>query len=327
MGKTLRPKRIPNVLSITVTQIGREASGRAYTRGLLLLVILFCASVSALSQTPLDTRGIPADVDERLRRELNGSTEQKRSALFEIRNIRSPAASLIAVPTLNDREEVVRATAAGSVVFLPRADAVRVLTPLLSDKADFVRREAATALGTVGDTSASAALVRLMRSDKVLEVRTAAAVALGMAGDGTVVDSLLKILQTKPREDDEFLRRSAARSIGQIAQRMASIEPQLVTPQNFLPEKFKDAGPENVPALPGFARAVPMLMDVLKNRGESDDTKREAAFALGAIGDSRAVTLLRSHAGSADPYLAEIVREALLTIERRNKSTALPDNK
>lgn len=327
MGKTLRPKRLPSVLKIKVTKIGREAGGRAYTRGLLLLVILFSTSTSIISQAVPPSAEISPDVIARLRRELNGSSEQKRSALFEIRNLRSSDASSIAVPALQDRDEIVRATAAGSVVFLSTADAVRVLTPLLNDKAEFVRREAATALGTVGDASASTSLVRVMRSDKVLEVRTAAAVALGMTGDGAVVESLLKILQTKPREDDEFLRRSAARSIGQIAQRMASIEPQLVTPQNFLPEKFKDTGPANVPARPGFAPAVRTLIDLLKSGAESDDTRREAAFALGAIGDPGAVASLRSHTGSADPYLAEIAREALLTIERRNKSAAAPDNK
>jgi HEAT repeat protein len=158
-----------------------------------------------------------------------------------------------------------------------------------------------------------------MQSDKVLEVRTAAAVGLGTAGDVGAVERLLKVLRTRPREDDEFLRRSAARSIGQIAQRQQAGVAQAVTPQNFLPDKFKDLGPQNVPTTPGFGSAIDVLVNVLRNGSESDDARREAAYALGAIGDAKAASALRSFTTSSDPYLAEIAREALLTIERRNK--------
>src|SRR5690349_14421179 len=78
-----------------------------------------------------------------------GTTEQKRDALFQIRNLRSEIASRAAVPALTDPDAIVRATAASSVVFLPKPDAVAILAPLLADKDAFVRKEAAYALGKV----------------------------------------------------------------------------------------------------------------------------------------------------------------------------------
>src|SRR5688500_10181955 len=110
-----------------------------------------------------------ANLSERI---TKGSTEAKRSALAEIRNLRSERASRLAIPALTDREEIVRATAAGSVVFLPPADAASVLVPLLNDRAEFVRREAAFALGEAGDASATAPLLRLLEREKEIETRS-----------------------------------------------------------------------------------------------------------------------------------------------------------
>jgi HEAT repeat protein len=257
----------------------------------------------------------------RLRQQIeNGSVEIKRSALSEIRNLESPSASRAAVPALGDKDPIVRATAASSVVYLPKNEAATALIPLLSDRDEFVRREAAYALGRVRDASAVTTLLRLAGSDKISEVRSAAAIALGGIGAPSAISGLVSILKTRPREEAEFLRRSIARSIGQIAQADATGETDVVTPQNFLPEKFKDIDPENAPTRrAGFEVAVDVLIGVLRNSAESDDTRREAAFALGAIGDPKALSLLQSSVSSPDPYLAEIAREALLKLHRRNQ--------
>src|SRR5829696_9265798 len=78
-----------------------------------------------------------------------GDVEQRRSALANIRNLRSESASRTAIPALKDKNVMVRATAASSVVFLPHAEAASVLIPMLNDRDEFVRREAAFALGEV----------------------------------------------------------------------------------------------------------------------------------------------------------------------------------
>lgn len=308
MGTALRAKRLPSVLRVTRRSHRREVKRRGIVSA--LLVLFFALALSATGQT---ATGIPTDVAERLRRQIAGSIEEKRAALFEIRNMRSAEASMIALPALRDKNEIVRATASGSVVFMHAADAAAAVLPLIGDKAEFVRREAAAALGEIGYASATAPLIRLMTTDKIQEVRAAAAIALGKIGDVSAVPSLLGVLKQRPREDQEFLRRSTARSIGQIAQIRSSGNPSVVTPQNFLPDKFKDLD-STQPPLTEFAAAVDILVTVVRNSSESDDTRREAAFALGAIGDRRAIPALQASTSSADPYLAEIAREALLKI-------------
>lgn len=255
-----------------------------------------------------------------------GSAEQKRDALFQIRNLESAEASRVAVPALADKSEIVRATAAFSVVFLPKDETLFLLTPLLTDKKELVRREAAYALGKVGDSGALTFLLRLVQKDKVREVRAAAVIALGAIGDASAVPALTAILQRKPNDKEEFLRRSAARSIGQIAQIVQTGEREIQTPESILPAenvlitepKYKNL----IETFPIFRTANEILIQILQNlRRESADVKREATFALGAIGDTSAVPVLQTNVDAEDYYLAEISREALRKIRLSNKST------
>jgi len=318
MGTALRTERLSSELKYKLAENEREVPGRWSKRGLALLVLLLIGGPTAAGQS---VQSMSSETASRLKQKIqNGSSEEKRSALSEIRNLRSPDASLIAVPALRDADLMVRATAAASVVYLPKEDAARALLPVLGDKNEFVRQETAYALGRVGDASATTNLISSMQKDKSHEVRTAAAVALGGIGDISALESLLGILRTRPREDDEFLRRSAARSVGQIAQIIETGDPSVLTPQNHLPDKYKKL--DNASTTPGgFGAAVDVLIKVLQNTAESDDSRREAAFALGAIGDEKAVPALRALVSSNDTYMAEITREALLKIEnRKNKA-------
>jgi len=246
----------------------------------------------------------------------SGNTEQKRTALMQIRGLRSEEASRIAVAALKDDAPIVRATATASVTFLPKTEASAALVPLLRDKDEFVRGEAAFALGVVGDPSSASQLLNSLSRDKSPEVRAAAAVALGKVGDPAAIPILVDLLKRSPTEDTELLRRAAARSIGQVAQIMRSGRVRVVTPQNFLPEKYKDIGPKpSADLLAHFGTAVETLIRVLDDSKETDDTRREAAFSLGAIGDQRAIGVLTKYISSPDPYLAEICKESLLKLE------------
>lgn len=247
-----------------------------------------------------------------------GSDEQKRDALVQIRNLETEAASRIAVSALRDSSEIVRATAAASVIFLPKDEAASNLVPLLSDKKPLVRREAAYALGKVGDSSAVNPLLQILQKDKQAEVRNAAIVALGEIGDVAAISELVKILQRKPQSKEEFARRSAARSIGQIAQSIQTGKVEVLTPENFLPDEFKSIEKPNYPKLlvffPTFRSAINILIQTLQNSQESSDVKREAAFALGAVGDETAAIVLQANLNSEDYYLTEICRESLRKI-------------
>jgi len=246
------------------------------------------------------------------------NVERKRDALLELRNYRTANASRIAIPALKDSSEIVRATAAASVVFLPKDEAARNLLPLLADKKPLVRREAAYALGAVGNPGAVNSLLQIIQKDKVLEVRNAAIIALGEIGDAAAVGELIKFVERKPQAKEDFTRRSAARAIGQIAQIIRTGRVEVLTPENFLPDQYKTIGKPNYPklveAFPAFRAAIGVLIQTLSNPREFSDVKREAAFALGAIGDVSATAVLRANLGSEDYYLGEICREALRKI-------------
>ena len=280
----------------------------------LFFVFLACFAVSSSAQT-LENFG------EQIR---SGSTEQKRSALFELRNRQTEEASRIALPALKDSDEIVRATAAFSVIFLPRTEAFNALAPNLQDKSEIVRRETAYALGKVQEPAAINPLIQTFQKDKSIEVKNAAVVALGEIGDASAIDFLTQTLQQKPSDANEFLRRSAARAIGQIAQIIQIRQAYTVTPESFLPEKYKFFTLEkyrNLSALfPEFRRAVPVLAQILQNPKETDDTKRETAFALGAVGDASALAVLETGVNSKDYYLAEICWESIKKLARVNET-------
>lgn len=290
-----------------------------FADGLVLFLALALFGDATLAQSPSPPSAW-LETEARLTRQLSGDIEQKRSALFEIRNLKTEQASKLAVPALKDFNEIVRATAASSVIFLPQSEAASVVVPLLGDKLPFVRREAAFALGMIGHWSATDRLISVIKNDKDDEVRNAAVAAIGKAGDLDGISVLVGILKGKPIESNEMFRRSSARSIGQIIHLIKNGDTYVVTPENFLPEKYKTHGNKKFLSRnrikTDLSPAIEILGRVLQNEKEADDTLREAAFALGEIGDKSSIAIIKSKLNSPDPYLAEICKEALLKIER-----------
>jgi HEAT repeat protein len=122
-------------------------------------------------------------------------------------------------------------------------------------------------------------------NDKETGVRAAAAVALGEIGDESAVQSLSQVLSGQPEkkkkkakaDENEFVMRAAARSLGQIKSRSS----------------------------------VGVLIATLTNEANDSDVKREAATALGLIGDPSAAPALQAAFTSGDPYLSDAARAAL----------------
>jgi HEAT repeat protein len=85
---------------------------------------------------------------------FGSNSEIKRDGLFRLRNFQSAEASRQAVPGLQDSDEIVRATAAFAVIYLPAGEAFNALAPNLRDKSELVRRETAYALGKVQNPAA-----------------------------------------------------------------------------------------------------------------------------------------------------------------------------
>ncbi|MGZ8846581.1 MAG: HEAT repeat domain-containing protein [Pyrinomonadaceae bacterium] len=230
---------------------------------------------------------------ERQRQRLNSADiEERRDALTRLGNLKRPDASRVAAAGLGDVEPIVRVTAAHAILSLPPADAAALLIPLLQDKLEFVRREAAYALGQTRSRTAVSPLANLLTSDKDAGVRGAAAVALGEIGDESAVPSLSQVLTGRTEKkkkaktaEDEFVMRAAARSLGQIRSRSG----------------------------------VEVLIAALADDTNDNDVRREAATALGLIGDPSAAPALQAAFASSDPYLSEAAREALRLIKLAGK--------
>jgi HEAT repeat protein len=236
-------------------------------------------------------------IEEQRQRLSSAEIEDRREALARLAAMHHPAASRVALSALRDPSPIVRATAAASVLALPAEESAASLMPLLADKDEFVRQHAAYALGQARSRTAVAPLVDRL-ADKKDSVRGAAAVALGQIADAAAVVPLCEVLnpqsglapakkgQKGKREKNPFVLRAAAHSLGEIRDRAGS----------------------------------PALIAVLQDDKAEDDVRREAAFALGVIGDSSAIPALREASSARDPHLSQAAHEAIRKISRSQKA-------
>jgi HEAT repeat protein len=254
--------------------------------GVVAVAIGWCCASPASAQgndrlTPIQQR-----IQVQQRRLSSSSIEERRDALMKLGAMNHPDAARVAMSALSDSEPLVRVTAAHAMASLPAADALTALTPLLTDKLEFVRREAASALGSTHSRAAVQPLIQLLATDKEASVRAAAAIALGKIQDEAAVVPLVNVLsgtasgkKSKTREN-EFVLRAAAESLGQI----------------------------------GSRAGVPALIATLSDEKTEADVRRAAAGALGLIGDMTATPALKAAGNSNDPYLASASLEALKRI-------------
>jgi len=259
-------------------------------------ICAFCAFLCLVSLVALaqDTRNLtPSQAEiERQRQRLNSSdVEERRDAIMRLGSMRLAAASRAALPALTDAEPIVRATAAKAILSIGAEESVSSLLPLLNDKDEFVRREAAYALGLTRSRAATSALSELLLNDKEDGVQAAAAVALGHIADEAAVVALVGTLapelsaptkKKRKREDNVFVLRAAATALGHIRSRAGTAA----------------------------------LISVLSNEKLPSDVRRESARSLGLIGDRTAEPALRAASMAADPYLAQIATEALKKLSR-----------
>ena len=161
-------------------------------------------------------------------------------------------------------------------------DGVEELIEELSDECPYVREAAAYALGNIGDPRAVEPLIEALR-DEYWGVRKAAAVALGIIGDQRAVEPLIQAL----RDEYWYVREAAAEALEKIE------------PEWYKTEAAKKQVPEFINA----------LMD--KDSG----VRKAAAYALGNIGDQRAVEPLIRTLRDEYWYVREAAAEALEKIK------------
>jgi HEAT repeat protein len=261
------------------------------------LACLFTAQATRaqLTDTPSgELTPLQHEIKVQTARLSSADAEERRDAVTRLGAMTRPESSRAAAAALGDPSAIVRATTARAVLSLSPGEAATLILPLLSDRDEFVRREAAYALGLTRNPSSLRALAVAVETDKQPSVRGAAAVALGQIGDAGAVPALIGALSRRVQgsglfdrvrrrkvEEDDFVRRSAAISLGQI----------------------------------GSREAVPVLIETLSSERTSADVRREAARALGRIGDPSAVPALRAALTSSDPYLSRLAFEILKRLD------------
>lgn len=267
-------------------------------RCVLVAVSLFAfvLSVAQAQQTATSASQLTPfqlEVENQRRRLASSETEERRDALMQLGQMKRPESSRVAASGLRDSSAIVRATAAHAVLSLSSDEAAALLIPLLQDRDEFVRQETVYALGETRSRTALPSLIMILEREKKDSVRGAAAVALGLIGDESAVIPLAQLIDRRvpasglinrirrsKKDENEFVRRAAAHSLGQIRSRAAT----------------------------------PSLRAVLLDERAPDDVRREAAASLGLIGDPSSVSALRAALTARDPYLARLAYEALLKI-------------
>jgi HEAT repeat protein len=285
---------IPLTLASALTSL---TLARVLTSISLTLACVLASSLTiarAVHATQVELTPLQHEINVQTARLSSTDVEERRDAVTRLGAMRRPESSRAAAVALHDPAAIVRATAAHAVLSLDGDEAASLILPLLKDRDEFARREAAYSLGLTRSGAGVEALVAAVESDKKPSVRGAAAVALGQIGDTRGVAALsdaltrrlpasgfFKRVRRAKAEEDEFVRRAAAVALGQI--------------------KSRDG--------------VPALVEALSNERTPGDVRRESARALGLIGDARAVPALRSALTAKDPYLSGIAFEALRKID------------
>ena len=167
--------------------------------------------------------------------------------------------------------------------------AISFLLLRLEDKNENVRREAARALGNLGNASETvinALLLRLQDEDK--EVRGQAGFALGRLGNASeiVISSLLLRLQ----DEDQLVRSCAAQVLGKFGNASESIINALLL---RLEDGDNSVRCQAAEALGNFGNASEIVINALLLRLEDGDNsvRREAAKALGNLKNASEIVI------------------------------------
>ncbi|HSB08156.1 MAG TPA: HEAT repeat domain-containing protein [Blastocatellia bacterium] len=207
----------------------------------------------------------------------SGDEEERREAAMILSSIEGPAAVAALTDALTDKSPRVRAAAINALSERDGESIARLLIARLAeDKDEFVRKSAGYALAKLRGAERTGALIEAL-NDKSPEVRGAAAVSLGDHADARAIAPLADALGDK----SAFVRAQAARALG----------------VNGI----------------SAAQAVSKLINLL-NSDPDNEVKRQAATALGRIGDRAALEPLERARRDKDPYLAQAALDAIRQI-------------
>ena len=250
--------------------------------GHLILILLFAfpAAAGIRPDFPQTPSTIESEVAHWAARLKSSDVEERREAVMMLSSFEGNAALPAIESALTDNSPRVRAAAVNSLASRRESSIVPLLAARLTeDKIQFVRKAAAYALGAFQGAERTRALIGAL-TQKDLEVRGAAAVSLGDHPDADAIAALTSALSDK----SAFVRAQAARGLG-------------VNGRASQP-------------------AVPTLIRLLGSDGDSE-VKRQAATALGLIGDRSAIPALERARQNQDPYLVSLATDAIEQIKKK----------
>ena len=223
---------------------------------------------------------------------------------------------LVAIRSLGYRED-------------PRVLPVLIAT-LMNNKEDHsLRKKAASALGDIGDRRAVNPLLRALK-DTDDNIGSSCIYAFSKIEDPRAVPTLVGILNDK----DSSLRFNAARALGFIGDTHA-VEPLITAMEDS--SVSLDSKRDIVKALGRLkdVRAVPVLIATLENTYDHNYSlnnkerkdlmylRGDAALALGAIGDIRAMEPLTTAIEDSSEFVRESAAKAFNTIRYHQKTVIL----
>ena len=227
---------------------------------------------------PLASSDVESQITDLTRKLRSSDEEERRDAVTQLAALNTRLAADALRSALDDASEQVRAQAITGLASIGDSSiAPAIAARLAQDKRPFVRKTAAYALGRLANLSTTPALVSALK-DKDDEVRGVAAVALGQYKDPTAIAALSQSLADK----NDFVRAHAAHALG--VQGAAAVS------------------------------TVPRLIGLL-NSDKENRVRRQAARALGLIGDRSALPALDRAQRNPDPYLSLEALEAISKIK------------
>ncbi|MEH2084455.1 MAG: HEAT repeat domain-containing protein, partial [Nostoc sp.] len=183
------------------------------------------------------------------------------------------------IVALKDFKSYVRGNAASALGKIGNAEVVPELIAALKDSKSYVRDKAASALGKIGNAEVVPELIAALK-DSELYVRYNAASALGNIGNAEAVPGLIAAL----KDFNYNVRGNAASALGNIGN--AEAVPELIAAlkdSNYNVRGKVASALGNI----GNAKAVPELIAALKD--SESYVRYDAASALGKIGNAEAV--------------------------------------
>jgi HEAT repeat protein len=229
----------------------------------------------------------------------------REAAAASLQEIKDPGLGVVLIPYARHADAFVVAAALRALKELRVVAAAEPALSALQHPDAPVRREAVGVLGWLKLGDALPRLARLVAEDPDTEVRRAVSGALGLAAPQNEV--ALAALKTGLRDSQWQVREEAATTLGKFNSDVGT--------NAVLREALEDEHWQvRLRAARSLGRrkdrlALPRLIEALVH--PAGNLRKEAAIALGEIGDAQAVAALNVAAGDPDPEVRKAVRLAL----------------